>query len=100
MNLEQMKKIVDGAPSYATSVVVSKCGNYALYGRGNQSGSRIMLDDLRTELRARAPRGATHYDFENGKPVFFKKNDLGFTFKSNGGAWQMIKVSLNSYKRL
>lgn len=35
MNLELMKKIVDGAPSYATSVVVSKCGNYALYGRGN-----------------------------------------------------------------
>lgn len=30
-----------------------------------------------TELRARAPRDATHYDFENGKPVFFKKNDLG-----------------------
>lgn len=53
-----------------------------------------------TELRARAPRDATHYDFENGKPVFFKKNDLGFTFKSNGGAWQMIKVSLNSYKGL
>ena len=51
-----------------------------------------------TELRA--PRDATHYDFENGKPVFFKKNDLGFTFKSSGGAWQMIKVSLNSYKRL
>ena len=53
-----------------------------------------------TELRNKAPRDATHYDFENGKPVFFKKNDLGFTFKSSGGAWQMIKVSLNSYKRL
>ena len=53
-----------------------------------------------TELRARAPRYATFFVFLNGKTVFFKKNDLGFTFKSNGGAWQMIKVSLNSYKRL
>ena len=50
MTPEQMQKIVDDAPSNATSVVVSKCGNYALYGRGNQSDSRIMLDDLRADL--------------------------------------------------
>ena len=30
------------------------------------------------ELRARAPRDATHYDFENGQPVFFKKNDYNY----------------------
>ena len=72
MNLEQMKKIVDGAPSYATSVVVSKCGNYALYGRGNQSGSRIMLDDLRTELAKREPMDLRAVDIPHGTVVLEK----------------------------
>ena len=66
MNLELMKKIVDGAPSYATSVVVSKCGNYALYGRGNQSGSRIMLDDLRNQLTKREPMDLRAVDIPHG----------------------------------
>ena len=72
MNLEQMKKIVDGAPSYATSVVVSKCGNYALYGRGNQSGSRIMLNDLRTELAKREPMDLRAVDIPHGTIVLEK----------------------------
>ena len=72
MNLEQMKKIVDGAPSYATSVVVSKCGNYALYCRGNQSGSRIMLDDLRTELAKREPMELRAVDIPHGTIVLEK----------------------------
>ena len=72
MNLEQMKKIVDGAPSYATSVVVSKCGNYALYGRGNQSGSRIMLADLRAELAKREPMELRAVDIPHGTIVLEK----------------------------
>ena len=50
MTPEQIKKIVDNAPPKATSVVISKCGNYALYWRDNQSDSRIMLDELRAQL--------------------------------------------------
>ena len=72
MDFETMKKIVDGAPSYATSVVVSKCGNYALYGRGNQSGSRIMLADLRTELAKREPMGLRAVDIPHGAIVLEK----------------------------
>ncbi len=72
MNLEQMKKIVDGAPSNATSVVVSKCGNYALYGRGNQSGSRIMLADLRAELAKREPMELRAVDIPHGTIVLEK----------------------------
>ena len=72
MNLELMKKIVDRAPSDATSVVVSKCGNYALYGRGNQSGSRIMLDDLRTELAKREPMDLRAVDIPHGTIVLEK----------------------------
>lgn len=67
-----MKKIVDGAPSDATSVVVSKCGNYALYGRGNRSGSRIMLDDLRTELAKREPMELRTVDIPHGTIVLEK----------------------------
>ena len=72
MDFEQMKKIVDGAPSYATSVVVSKCGNYALYGRGNQSGSRIMLDDLRNQLTKREPMELRAVDIPHGTIVLEK----------------------------
>ena len=72
MTLDQMKKIVDGAPSYATSVVVSKCGNYALYGRGNQSGSRIMLNDLRAELAKREPMELRAVDIPHGTIVLEK----------------------------
>ena len=72
MDFETMKKIVDGAPSYATSVVVSKCGNYALYGRGNQSGSRIMLDDLRAELAKREPMDLRAVDIPHGTIVLEK----------------------------
>lgn len=72
MTLEQMKKIVDGAPDGATSVVVSKCGNYALYGRGNQSGSRIMLADLRAELAKREPMELRAVDIPHGTIVLEK----------------------------
>ena len=72
MNLDQIKKIVDGAPSDATSVVVSKCGNYALYGRGNQSGSRVLLTDLRTELAKREPMDLRAVDIPHGTIVLEK----------------------------
>ena len=63
---------MDGAPSDATSVVVSKCGNYALYGRGNQSGSRIMLDDLRDQLAKREPMDLRAVDIPHGTIVLEK----------------------------
>ena len=72
MNLELMKKIVDGAPRSATTVRVSLCGNYALYGRGNQSGSRIMLDDLRAELAKREPMELRAVDIPHGTIVLEK----------------------------
>ena len=72
MTPDQMKKIVDGAPSYATSVVVSKCGNYALYGRGNQSGSRIMLADLRDQIAKREPMDLRAVDIPHGTIVLEK----------------------------
>ena len=72
MDFETMKKIVDGAPSDATSVVVSKCGNYALYGRGNQSHNRIVLDDLRTELAKREPMELRAVDIPHGTVVLEK----------------------------
>ena len=72
MDFATMKKIVDGAPSDATSVVVSKCGNYALYGRGNQGSSRIMLADLRTELAKREPMDLRAVDIPRGTIVLEK----------------------------
>ena len=66
MNQEQMKKIVDGAPEWA------KYWNTRMksYTKGNfKYNSNIDLDSLRSqlakhepmELRARAPRDATHW---------------------------------------
>ena len=72
MTPEQMQKIVDGAPPKATSVVISKCGNYALYGRGNQSDSRILLADLRTELSKREPMDLRSVDIPHGTIVLEK----------------------------
>lgn len=53
------------------------------------------------ELRNASPAGATHYDFENGKPVFYKVNSMGYTMRSSGKLWQLaIGVNINNYRRL
>lgn len=53
------------------------------------------------ELRKAAPSGATHYDFENGAPVFYKVNNMGYTMKSNGKAWVLaIHLSINNYRTI
>jgi len=53
------------------------------------------------ELRNASPIGATHYDFENGKPVFYKINNMGYTMRSSGKSWQLaIGVNINNYRRL
>lgn len=53
------------------------------------------------EIRKNAPSGATHYDFENGKPVFYKVNNMGYTMKSDGGNWRLvIGRDINNYRRL
>ena len=51
------------------------------------------------ELRKAAPSGATHYDFENGKPVFYKVNDMGYTMRSSGKQWILaMGVNINNYR--
>ena len=52
MTLEQMRKILDGAPIGATTVRVSLCGSQFLYGRCENSvgGNVFLLDELRNEI--------------------------------------------------
>ena len=74
MNLEQMKKIVDGAPSDATTVRISLCGSQFLYGRcENSVGGRILLlADLRAELAKREPMELRAVDIPHGTIVLEK----------------------------
>ena len=52
MDIETMRKIVDGAPKTATTVRISLCGKQFLYGRCDNSvgGSIFNLADLRTAI--------------------------------------------------
>jgi len=53
------------------------------------------------EIKAIAPPGATHYDFVSGKPVYFKKNHLGYTFRSEGSSWVIaLGIDLNNYRKV
>lgn len=53
------------------------------------------------ELRKAAPSGATHYDFENGKPVFYKVNDMGYTMRSSGKQWILaMGLNINNYRAM
>ena len=74
MNLEQMKKIVDGAPRGATTVLVSLCGKQFFYGRCENSigGNVFNLDDLRTELAKREPMDLRAVDIPHGTIVLEK----------------------------
>lgn len=52
------------------------------------------------ELRAKAPQGATHYDIENGQPVFYKVNNLGYAMRYSGSRTLAIGLNINNYRRL
>ena len=69
MTLEQMKKIVDGAPEWA------KCWNTRMgcYTRGNlKYYSNIDLDSLRSQLARRAPKELRAVDIPHGTIVLEK----------------------------
>ena len=53
-----------------------------------------------TEIRTKAPPGATHYDIEQGKPVYYKVNNLGYTMKHDGNSWYSVKQEINNYRTL
>lgn len=53
------------------------------------------------ELKQRAPNGATHYDIQRGKPIFFMKNDMGYTMRHDGTGWRVIiGLNINNYLSL
>ena len=69
MNLEQMKKIVDGAPEWA------KCWNTRMecYIKGNfKYNSNIDLDGLRSQLSKREPMDLRAVDIPHGTIVLEK----------------------------
>lgn len=74
MDFETMKKIVDGAPSGATTVRVSLCGSQFLYGRcENSVGGRILLlSDLRAQLAKHEPMELRAVDIPHGTIVLEK----------------------------
>lgn len=69
MDIEQMKKIVDGAPEWADSFNIY----LAVYGSGRviRNGD-ILLDDLRTELAKREPMDLRAVDIPHGTIVLEK----------------------------
>ena len=69
MNLEQMKKIVDGAPEWADNfnVYIAAYGSGRVLCKGD-----ISLDDLRTELAKREPMELRAVDIPHGTIVLEK----------------------------
>ena len=70
MNLEQMKKIVDGAPAMANFYIPSKAC-YTRMGSVLLDGA-ISLNDLRTELAKREPMDLRAVDISHGTIVLEK----------------------------
>ena len=74
MNLEQMKKIVDGAPKTATDVIID--GSQVFYGSGlialRVSEKFFNLHSLRTELAKREPMDLRAVDIPHGTIVLEK----------------------------
>ena len=69
MTLEQMKKIVDGAPEWAESFNIY----LAAYGSGRVlCKDDILLADLRTELAKREPMDLRAVDIPHGTIVLEK----------------------------
>lgn len=54
-----------------------------------------------TQIKSQAPYDATHYDIENGKPVYYKVNNLGYTMRCEGNMWYVAYGALiQNYKPL
>lgn len=70
MNLEQMKKIVDGAPKGATGY--STQSNDYFYGQKWVNSTEYLLCDLRTELAKREPMELRAVDIPHGTIVLEK----------------------------
>jgi len=69
MNLEQMKRIVDGAPEWADSfnVYIAAYGSGRVLCKGD-----VLLADLRTELAKREPMDLRAVDIPHGTIVLEK----------------------------
>lgn len=53
------------------------------------------------ELKQRAPNGATHYDIQGGKPIYFMLSSMGYTMRHDGLGWRtVIGLSINNYMTL
>lgn len=53
------------------------------------------------ELRSKAPRGATNYDIQGGKPIYYMVNNMGYTMRHDGTGWcVMIGLNINNYLSL
>ena len=69
MNLELMKRIVDGAPEWATGININ---SGAYFGGDRFCRGDILLDDLRTELAKREPMELRAVDIPHGTIVLEK----------------------------
>lgn len=69
MNLEQMKKIVDGAPEWATGI---NTHSGAYFGGDKFCRGDILLNDLRAELAKREPMDLRTVDIPHGTIVLEK----------------------------
>ena len=69
MNLEQMKKIVDGAPEWATGI---NTHSGAYFGGDKVGRGDVLLSDRRTELAKREPMDLRAVDIPHGTIVLEK----------------------------
>lgn len=54
-----------------------------------------------TQLKSQSPFGATHYDIEQGKPVYYKINNLGYTMRFDGKMWYICHgAMIQNYRTL
>ena len=49
-----------------------------------------MVEMTPTQIKSQAPQGATHYDIEGGKAVYYKVNNLGYTMRYDGVTWYAL----------
>ena len=54
-----------------------------------------------TQIKSQAPQGATHYDIEGGKAIYYKVNNLGYTMRYDGVTWHVLYgAMIQNYKPL